>query len=189
MKNSVKWIVVHHCGGTDSDPLADTSEQSFGVVNEYHRQKWNFRSSLGYYIGYHYYIDKKGKVTQGRADTDEGAHTIGMNTESIGICLAGNFDVTMPTIAQIEALKSLVEKKMEEYGIPMDKVVPHRRFANKTCFGRNLLDNWVQTLLTPPVDKSIQSCAYEHVIIEEQKVKIGRLETLLQSIINFFKLK
>jgi hypothetical protein len=179
------YLIIHHTGGVDTDPLADTSEQSFSVVNEYHRQKWNFRSSLGYYIGYHYYIDKSGKVTQGRKDTDEGAHTIGMNLQSIGCCMAGNFDVTKPTEAQCEALKSLIANKMQEYGISIECVVPHRHFANKTCYGKHLSDDWCRNLVKP-VDKPIESCITERAIIETQKVQISRLEALIQSIINWF---
>lgn len=110
-KNIPKFLIIHHCGGTDLNPLADSSNQTFEDVNAYHRTAPNvwlgYLSSLGYAIGYHYFIEKNGKVTQGRADTDEGAHCKGFNTQSIGICLAGNFDATMPSQAQIEALKAL----------------------------------------------------------------------------------
>jgi hypothetical protein len=188
MKNIPQWIIVHHCGGTDLDPLADTSGQSFEVVDNYHRQKWNFQSSLGHYIGYHYFIDKEGKVTQGRADKDEGAHTIGMNNQSLGICMAGNFDLTTPTDTQQKALKSLIANKMQEYGISIDQIVPHRHFANKTCYGKHLSDDWCKNLVKP-VEKPIESCLVERDIIESQKVQIGRLEALIQSIINFFRIK
>lgn len=157
--NTPKYLIVHHTGGTDFDPLADSSNQTFEVVNEYHRNApavWlGEYSSLGYAIGYTYFIDKTGKVTQGRADTDEGAHCKGYNTQSIGICLAGNFDATMPTQEQIDALKKLVAIKMDQYKISLSKVVPHRTFASKTCFGRLLPDDWVQKLMTPPAVTSV----------------------------------
>jgi N-acetylmuramoyl-L-alanine amidase len=153
-KNTPEYLIIHHTGGTDAYPLADSSNQTFEDVNAYHRTAPNvwlgYLSSLGYAIGYHYYIDKKGKVTQGRADTDEGAHCIGYNRVSLGICLAGNFDATMPTPEQIEALKHLVVQKQLVYNIPLSKVLPHRTFAQKTCYGRLLPDNWVQMLLTAP---------------------------------------
>lgn len=142
MLNKPQYIILHHTGGTDLDPLADTSHHTFEIVDEYHRQKWNFKSSLGYYIGYHYFIDKTGKVTQGRRESDEGAHTKGHNLKSIGICLAGNFDVTMPSEAQKQALETLLKRLMILYSIPKENVVPHRKFANKTCFGKKLPDNW-----------------------------------------------
>ena len=145
--NKPIYLIVHHSGGTDANPLADTSNHTFEIINEYHKQKWNFKSSLGYYIGYHYFIDKNGNVTQGRADTDEGAHTKGYNAKSIGICLAGNFDATLPTPAQIEALKALLLRLSNKYGITNENIVPHRKFANKTCYGRKLSDDWARNLV------------------------------------------
>lgn len=186
LKNEPKFIVVHHCGGTDTDPKFDTSNQSFEVVNEYHKQKWWFKSSFGYYIGYHYFIDRQGKVTQGRADTDEGAHTVGHNLESLGICLAGNFDVTMPTPAQIQALRTLLKNKMIEYSIPVGNVVPHRKFAVKTCYGNLLGDDWAQKLLVDkPVEQS-SACMAEKDIIRDKDLQISRLQQLIALITKFW---
>lgn len=146
-KNLPAYLIVHHTGGIDSQPLIDTSHHTFSMVNADHKARWNFKSSLGFYIGYHYFIDKNGVVTQGRADTDEGAHTINYNNKSIGICMAGNFDATLPTEVQIEALKALLTKKMAQYSIPIEKVVPHRRFAVKSCYGNRLSDSWLKEIL------------------------------------------
>ena len=73
-------IIIHHGGGW----------LDFKSVNAYHKSKWGFRSSLGYYIGYQYFINRDGRVHQGRADNEEGAHTRRYNKRTIGICLMGN---------------------------------------------------------------------------------------------------
>lgn len=162
-KNNPLALIVHHTGGTDANPLADSSSQTFEIVNAWHRQNplvWlGYLSSLGYAIGYHYFIDKTGKVTQGRADTDEGAHTIGKNTSSLGICLAGNFDLTLPTTAQITVLQTLLKEKMQQYKITADNIHPHRHFVQKTCYGKNLADDWARSLVAPVVhnDKILQA--------------------------------
>jgi len=184
--NKPQWLIVHHCGGSDADPKADTSNQTFEIVDEWHRLKWNFKSSLGHYIGYQYFIDKTGKVTQGRADTDEGAHTIGKNLSSLGICLAGNFDVTKPTQAQVDALKTLLKAKMEQYSIPLANVVPHRTFAVKSCYGNLLPDSWARDLLkeapapeptpVPPAQTS------NSAIVDEIRTHITAVEALLGKI-------
>ncbi len=105
------------------------------------------KSSLGYYIGYHWYISKDGTAKQGRADLDEGAHTIGYNNKSIGICLAGNFDVTYPTQPQIDSLKKLINVYAKRFNIPKENIVPHRKFAVKSCYGNKLSDDWAAKLL------------------------------------------
>lgn len=146
-QNNPKFLIIHHTGGSDANPLQDSSNFTFAQCNEQHRLAFNFRSSLGFYCGYHYYIDKEGVVTRARLDFDEGAHTIGKNLESIGICLAGNFDLTLPTPKQIDSLRKLLAEKMSAWKIPLENVVPHRRFAVKTCFGKNLSDTWAQDLV------------------------------------------
>lgn len=185
-KNSVKYLVVHHTGGTESNPLEDTSHHTFVQVNAWHRvdpDVWlGYYSSLGFAIGYHYFIDKKGKITQGREDKDEGAHCKGYNTQSLGICLAGNFDVTMPTKEQIDALTALLKAKKTEYSIPNEKIVPHRKFANKSCYGKHLSNDWLQQLLSEPIVST--PCT---AVVEEQKRQIFNLRELVKSLIKLIK--
>ena len=145
--NTPKWLIIHHSGGTDADPLADSSNFTFEQCNELHKERFNFISSLGFYVGYQYYIEKDGTLKQGRADNEEGAHCIGYNTSSIGICLAGNFDATLPTDAQVVTLTKLLKEKSVQYNIPKENIVPHRKFAQKTCYGRKLADNWASLLI------------------------------------------
>ena len=122
----------------------------FYGVNEYHRQLWNFRSSLGFYMGYQYYISKNGTIYQGRADDEEGAHCIGRNSDSIGICLEGNFDLQRPTEAQMTSLKSLILKKMTEYAIRPDQIFGHRTYASyKSCPGGLLKESELKALFQP----------------------------------------
>ncbi len=123
---------------------------TFVAVDRYHRDKWWFKSSLGFYIGYQYFIDAAGIVTQGRVDADVGAHTIGYNDKSLGICLAGNFDVEYPSSVQVVALTRLLKNKSSQYGIPPEKIMPHRAFANKNCYGKNLADDWARHLIASP---------------------------------------
>ena len=124
--NDPKYIIIHHGAG----------QLNFEQVNEYHKNKWGFRSSLGYYIGYQYFISYSGRVYQGRADNEEGAHTIGYNKQSIGICLQGNMDIEEPTLAQLTALEKLVKEKKVRYNIKV--INGHRDFSSTSCPGRNV---------------------------------------------------
>lgn len=175
--NKPEYLIIHHFGGTDKDPLFDTSNQTFEIVNEYHKSLWNFKSSLGFYTGYHYIIEKDGKVTQGRADSDVGAHCIGYNDKSIGIAMAGNFDLTLPTEAQIDSIKKLMKKKIDAYGIALENVVPHRKFANKSCYGKNLSDDWAKNLLVDPAKPSRED------IINQAQALINQAVALLKTLI------
>lgn len=135
-------IIVHHEWGSNG----------FWEVDEYHRQLWNFKSSLGHYIGYQYYVDKTGKVWRGRADDEEGAHTIGRNQDSIGICLEGNFDLQRPTALQMISLKNLILKKMTEWAIKPDQIFGHRTYAPyKSCPGKLFKDSELKELFQPDI--------------------------------------
>ena len=158
----MKYIIIHHTGGTDLNPYADTSHHTFDIVNRFHGYKWNFKSSLGYYIGYHYFIERNGLVTQGRADNEEGAHTKGYN-KNIGICLAGNFDATKPTSAQTKALRTLLQNL--KLNNPNAEIVPHRKFASKSCYGRYLSDTWASDLLRKPTIDDLMAQVQELIRI------------------------
>jgi len=150
--NTPKVIIVHHSGGTDANPLADTSNQTFEIIRDYHISKdWGD-------IGYNWVIEKSGKICKGRDEAIDGAHTIGMNQQSIGICLIGNFDLTAPTKEQEDSLKIVCKDLMTRYPILKGQVFPHRKYAQKTCYGKRLADDWAQLLVaekeeivTPPV--------------------------------------
>ena len=158
--NTPKFLIVHH----EASPFAlRDNVKRFDAVDDYHTSKgWGG-------IGYHYFIERDGEVKQGRQDNAEGAHTIGKNTESLGICMAGNMDLQMPSSAQVKSLKTLVQQKMKEYLIFPSNVVGHRKYANKSCPGKLLSDQWIADLIEAvavSVEKPVESCATEKKTIK-----------------------
>lgn len=162
-----KYIIVHH-----SAVSYGKNPDQFNATNNYHQSKGFPRSSLGYYVGYQYEIAKDGTTRQARKDTEPGAHTSQqeMNFNSIGICLDGDFDNEEPTTDQIKSLDALLQGKMLEFSIPKEKVVPHRKYAPKTCWGSKLPDDilkYVKARLTNEPTHSI----WAHDAIEKAKKK------------------
>lgn len=138
MMKKREYIIIHHTGGSDADPYADTSHHTVSMVDSWHKKIGFNKSKLGYYVGYHYFIEKDGKVTQCRMHDETGCHTVGYN-QCIGICLAGNFDATLPSNEQIASTVKLLKQLKQ----PNTKIVPHRKFApHKTCYGSKLADNY-----------------------------------------------
>ena len=185
--NKIQFLICHHLGGVGNNSLADTSNQTFEDVNAWHRDardpdggfKYHYGqpSSLGYFLAYHYFISKQGVVKQARADNEVGYHTIGYNDKSIGICLAGNFDVTIPTWEQTLSLKSLLTQKIIQYGIKSEKVVPHRFASSKSCYGQKLTDSWARDLVKDNVGQyvSLLSQLVFHLKFYLQKLQYGKL--------------
>lgn len=140
--NTPEFLIIHHGGGTDANPLLDTSHHTAEMMEAWHIAKgWEG-------LGYQFVIHKNGDIWRGRPEQYHGSHTTTHNKKSIGICLSGNFDATLPTLEQIESLTSLLKEMMTKYGIPKDKIVPHRTYANKTCYGNKLKDDWARNLVS-----------------------------------------
>ncbi|MHB1316362.1 MAG: peptidoglycan recognition protein family protein [Minisyncoccota bacterium] len=139
MNNIPTKIIVHH--SADSTPTDQLAK-----INEYHKNRDFPQSSLGYYVGYHFLINHAGVLTQTRKLEDEGAHTKGLNFDSIGICLEGNFSEELPTEAQKETLGKLFLQLCELYKFDVTDIYPHRAFGNTSCYGDKLFDNWAGLL-------------------------------------------
>lgn len=88
-------------------------------------------------IGYHYVVDLDGTVEPGRPESEIGAHCLGHNKNSIGVCYVGGLaaDGRTPedtrTAAQKEALLALLKKLRAKY--PKASIHGHRDFAAKAC--------------------------------------------------------
>jgi len=120
--NNPKYIILHH-SATDAD--------TFESIKRYHMEVRGWKD-----IGYHYLIEKDGALYKGRDEKTTGAHTKGMNSESIGICLVGNFDKYEPNEAQLKTLNDLISDIQYRYNIPNENIKMHRDFADyKTCPG------------------------------------------------------
>ena len=137
------WIILHHSGVR----LKDQPNQ-FLPINNYHRQKWNSKSSLGYYGGYQSIIEGLGEIKHYRKVGERGIHCNYMNDRSIGICIAGNLDVDNITKEQQDALRGLVVRLMAKYNIPLQRVVGHNHFAQRICPGKNLSKKLVDILVS-----------------------------------------
>jgi hypothetical protein len=115
-----------------------------------------------------------------------GAHTKGHNTTSIGVCLAGNFDATLPTKAQEKALTGLLKEIMERWDIQYSEIYPHRKFANKTCYGNKLDDQWASMLVKPKEAEPV-SCEGLYDKMTEQEATISMLIELIKKLLGFSK--
>lgn len=128
-------IIWHHSAYQSDEP-------QFAKINEWHKARDFPRSREGWYVGYHYVIEKAGAVIQARYDDEIGAHDQGENLDSIGICLAGDFNKERPTEAQTRAFRKLWLDLVVRLNIPVLAIEPHRRDDNTDCPGKNLSDDW-----------------------------------------------
>jgi hypothetical protein len=140
MDNKPDKIIWHHTAD-------DSWEKQWAKINEYHKTKGFTLSSLGFYGGYHILIEKDGTIFRYRQDEEEGCHTIGENTRSLGIALAGNFSIKYPTQEQEDSLRRQLRDWITGWNIAKEDIMSHRKFANTECPGLNLSDNWARDLI------------------------------------------
>jgi len=125
-----EYIVIHHSATADGQTV------DWNAITNYHKHK------LGYLdVGYHYGIERvndRWAIITGRAEDQAGAHTKqeGMNFKSIGICMIGNFDTGRPDKEALFLLTMLCADLCRRHGIPASNIVPHSKYAVKTCPGK-----------------------------------------------------
>lgn len=132
---NIAYLIVHH---TATARDATTVEG----VRRYHVEGRGWDD-----IGYHYFIDSYGVLHGGRPETSRGAHcrSADMNGRSLGICLAGHFDLEAPTIEQLTTLSAVLRALMEKYGVPARNVLGHAEVegADTSCPGK-VMRTWVE---------------------------------------------
>lgn len=116
-------LILHHAA----------AEGSVESIHNYHLHNNNW---LG--IGYHYYVRKDGSIWKGRPEDSVGAHTLGHNYQSIGVCFEGNFERDTMSAAQLLAGKKLISDIVRRY--PGIKVSGHRDNDTTACPGKNFPD-------------------------------------------------
>lgn len=126
-RNNPSWIVVHH------------ALKSTCTIEDVHR--WHLSNGWSGF-GYHFFVDKLGRIYLGRPVTVAGAHTPGLNQKSIGICLEGCYqeyqnqtDREVPE-EQFQALLDLVLYLKKEYRVRGDHIIRHYdKHPYKLCPG------------------------------------------------------
>ena len=134
----MQYIAVHH-----SAVVAGSTPQLF-AVDRYHKNKWNMKSQRGWYVGYNYFIDTDGTVTQTRNHDEETIANRGHNCDvpercdTISICLADNYNRTDAIdIRQYMELCDLIRDLQCQYKNTLT-VVGHRDLQkDRTCPGMN----------------------------------------------------
>lgn len=115
----VKYIILHHAAGNGS----------VKGIHEYHK---NVNGWSG--IGYHLYVRKNGEVWEGRPIDKTGAHCLGFNGCSVGICFEGDFSSERMEKTQREAGRAAIAYVRGIY--PDAETLGHRELSATQCPGR-----------------------------------------------------
>jgi len=105
-------------------------------------------------IGYNFLVDRFGRIWEGRAGGVDrpvvGAHTLGYNDNSFAMSAIGNFELTNPSVAMVEAYGALFAWKLSLHGVPalakkrwvtsrnFPAINGHRDAGSTACPGKHL---------------------------------------------------
>ena len=130
-------LIVVHCSATRAD--RDFTENDLEVC---HRHR-GFNGA-----GYHFYIRTNGDIKNTRPLEKPGAHALGYNAHSIGICYEGGLDVRYRpadtrTEWQKHSLRVLIRTLLMDY--PGCRVCGHRDLSpDRNGDGRISPEEWVK---------------------------------------------
>lgn len=112
--DTVKVVFVHHTADSNTYSCAD-SPAVLRSIYRYH-VKTNGWSD----IGYNFLVDRCGTIFEGRAGGVDkavrGAHTLGFNTDSMGVAAIGTYTDTAPPAPLLEGLTRVIAWKLGMYG-------------------------------------------------------------------------
>jgi len=127
--------IVVHCTATRPAWWATrTVNQKTAEVRRWHVDDRGWSD-----IGYHYLIDRDGKIATGRPLERKGAHVKGRNTGTVGVALFGGHGGNENdqfsdhfTPAQDVALRGLIRRLQSDYPT-IAKISGHHEYAAKAC--------------------------------------------------------
>ncbi|MEM9129928.1 MAG: N-acetylmuramoyl-L-alanine amidase [Pseudomonadota bacterium] len=127
--------IIIHCTATRAEWWSTrTVKQKTAEVRKWHVEDRGWSD-----IGYHFLIDRDGKVATGRPIDRDGAHVRGHNKGTIGIALfgghGGNEDDTFDdhfTPAQDAALRKMIAHLKDSYPT-ISKITGHHEYSAKAC--------------------------------------------------------
>ena len=140
----IKFLTIHH----SLTPSTIELSKAVNSFNNTHKAKLHPNpNGYGLHVAYHYVIGSNGKVMKTRPESEVGFHAsnLEINNKSIGICLNGNYDKETPTKEMVDSLKALVKDICSRYNIIA--IEGHRKYAPKSCPGKNITDEFIHSLL------------------------------------------
>lgn len=135
---NVKYLVVHHTAGNKN---ADISDERTMHLNQGFKE-----------IAYNCFIKNDGTVQAGRnpnnPNYDQNGANHGLNSKSISVSLAGNFEYDIPTKKQIDNLIQVLAIWCKRYNLKETAIIGHHQVKDISkdngdatlCPGKNMIE-------------------------------------------------
>jgi hypothetical protein len=143
----VTHLIIHHSAGSNTNA---NYTQVVRDIYLYHTEVNGWSD-----IGYNFLISQDGTIFTGRdpangdQDNVRGAHFCGANTNTMGICLLGNYEIAQPTDLVLRSLETILTFKTDKEEIDplassqhingfLPNIAGHRDGCATLCPGENI---------------------------------------------------
>jgi len=130
----IQRLTIHHEGFPEAVHFSDyrTTAMRLEKIRRSHRGRgWAD-------IGYHFVVDRAGRIWEGRPARYQGAHVRNNNSHNLGIMVLGNFNLQSPSDAQLHSLQIAVRSLRRRYRITTRSIYTHRELNPTSCPGNHL---------------------------------------------------
>ncbi|MEO0625479.1 MAG: peptidoglycan recognition family protein [Bacteroidota bacterium] len=122
-------IVIHHTAGPEDETPAS--------IAAYHSGPNHICDEGCPGISYHFLIDRSGRIYQTQPLTKVSYHTSGRNTNTVGVCLIGNYNHLELTPGIRDSLRYTIRHLNKKVGRELF-VTAHRDHRSTSCPGHNI---------------------------------------------------
>ena len=132
--NGAQRITIHHEGSSNfwSNDVSATAAR-IEMIRQQHLQRMTAGD-----IGYHFIVDRAGRLWEGRQLVFQGAHVKDQNEHNVGVMVLGNFETQRPTQQQLATLQRTLAAISGTYRIRSSRVYSHQELAATLCPGKSL---------------------------------------------------
>ncbi|MFE5337154.1 peptidoglycan recognition protein [Isoptericola sp. NPDC056573] len=146
-QGQVKGAIIHHTAGTNSYTSAQVPSIIRGIYT-YHAKTRGWGD-----IGYNFLVDRWGRTWEGRDGGVEleivGAHAVGVNDETVGVSVLGDYEQATVSDAAVRGVIDLLAWKLALHGVParghttLDgsreaRISGHRDVGSTACPGASI---------------------------------------------------
>jgi len=130
----ITHVTLHHTG--DAQPLRPEDDPAAKLRG---LQAWGARDRNWWDVPYHYLLDLKGNIYEGRD-----WHFIGETNTAYDpsghflISIIGNYEQQEPTPAQLRSIADMMAWAIDEFDLPLDRIGGHYNYATTGCPGKHL---------------------------------------------------
>ncbi|MFD6136770.1 peptidoglycan recognition protein [Isoptericola sp. NPDC060257] len=146
-QGQVEGAIIHHTAGTNSYTSSQVPSIIRGIYT-YHAKTRGWGD-----IGYNFLVDRWGRIWEGRTGGVEleivGAHAVGVNDETVGVSVLGNYEQATVSDAAVRGVIDLLAWKLTLHGVParghttLDgsreaRISGHRDVGSTACPGASI---------------------------------------------------